>query len=64
MPFIQVNTDEMMLPVLIPRAAQPAVTGWNSTWLIAGAGILGAAMLKPSKGKMAAKQPKKIKIGK
>jgi hypothetical protein len=60
---ITLDTDNMMLPVLIPRAAEPAVTGWNSMWLMAGAGILGAAVFKP--GKTAAKTAqKKIKIGK
>lgn len=32
-----VSTDDMVLPVMIPRAADPAVTGVNSSWLIAGA---------------------------
>ncbi len=62
MPFIQMNTDEMMLPVLIPRTADPAVTGINSNWLIAGAGALAVILAKPRGPKRAA--PKKIKIGK
>jgi hypothetical protein len=52
MPFVQMNTDEMILPVLIPRAAEPAVTGLNSTWLIAGAAaaswmLFGSKVTKP-----------------
>ena len=61
--MIQMNTDNMMVPVLIPRTADPAVTGPNSTWLIAGAGLIGAALFgtKNRKNKPA---PRKIKIGK
>lgn len=63
MPFINLNTDEMMLPVLIPRTATPAVTGPNSMWLVAGAGLIGAALFGP-KTKKTTYHPKKIKIGK
>jgi hypothetical protein len=62
MPFIQMNTDEMILPVLIPRTAEPAVTGINSNWLIAGAGALAVLLAKPKGARGPA--PKKIKIGK
>jgi hypothetical protein len=62
MPFVQMNTDEMMVPVLIPRTADPVVTGINSNWLIAGAGALAVLLAKP---KLKSKGPaaKKIKIG-
>ena len=63
MPFVQMNTDEMILPVLIPRAAEPAVTGLNSSWLIAGAAAA-SWMLFQGKGQKKATPPgKKIKIG-
>ena len=61
--MVQMDTNEMMIPVLIPRTADPVVTGINSNWLIAGAGALAVLLAKPSlKPKKA--QPKKIKIGK
>lgn len=62
MPFIQMNTDNMMVPVLIPRTAEPAVTGLNSNWLIAGAAAAAVLLAKPRGPKRPA--PKKIKIGK
>ena len=62
MPFVQMNTDEMMLPVLIPRSSDPAVAGVNSSWLIAGAGALAYLLAKPRGPKKPA--AKKIKIGK
>lgn len=62
MPFVQLNTDEMMLPVLIPRTADPAVTGLNSNWLIAGAAAAAVLLAKPHGPKRPA--AKKIKIGK
>lgn len=61
MPFIQMNTDEMILPVLIPRTAEPAVTGLNSNWLIAGAAAAAVLLAKPRGPKRPA--AKKIKIG-
>ena len=64
MPFVQMNTDDMMLPVLIPRAAEPAVTGLNSTWLIAGAAAASWMLFQGKRPKTPAKAPKKIKIGK
>lgn len=62
MPFIQLNTDDMMIPALIPRTADPAVVGVNSSWLIAGAGALAYLLAKPKGPKKPA--AKKIKIGK
>ena len=62
MSFIQMNTDEMMVPVLIPRTADPVVTGLNSNWLIAGAAAAAVLLAKPKGAKGPA--PKKIKIGK
>jgi hypothetical protein len=60
---ITMDTNNMMLPVLIPRTADPAVTGLNSNWLIAlGAGVLTGVIGKPSRAKGPAR--KKIKIGK
>jgi len=60
---ITMDTDNMMLPVLIPRTAEPAVTGLNSNWLIAlGAGVLTGVISKTKRAKAPA--PKKIKIGK
>ena len=64
MPFVQMNTDEMMLPVLIPRAAEPAVTGVNSAWLIAGAAAASWALFQGKGPKKASPPAKKIKIGK
>lgn len=64
MPFVQMNTDEMMIPVLIPRTSEPAVTGPNSMWLVAGAGLIGAALFGPKSNKKTSPPPKKIKIGK
>lgn len=62
MPFIQMNTDDIMIPALIPRTADPAVVGVNSSWLIAGAGAVAYLLAKPRGPKKPA--PKKLKIGK
>ncbi len=43
MAFVSLDTNDMVIPVLIPQTAQPAVTGWNSNWLIAGG--IGLALL-------------------
>ncbi len=59
---ITMDTDNMMLPVLIPRTADPAVAGVNSSWLIAGAAAAAVFLAKPRGPKKPA--PKKIKIGK
>ena len=41
--LISLDTSQLMVPVLIPQTASPAVTGWDSNWLVAG--IIGAAMV-------------------
>lgn len=66
MPFININTDDMMIPALIPRTAEPAVTGWNSTWLIAGAAALSWILFgsKVTNKVKKALSSKKVKIGK
>ena len=43
MPFVQLNTDDMMVPVLVPQTASPAVTGWNSNLVIGG--LIGVGLL-------------------
>lgn len=43
MPFVQMNTDDMMIPVLVPQTATPAVTGWNSNLVIGG--LIGVGLL-------------------
>jgi len=70
MPFVTVDDStnlilpagDVMIPALIPRTADPAVVGVNSSWLIAGAGALAYLLAKPKGAKKA--EPKKIKIGK
>jgi hypothetical protein len=34
--LIPMDTSQMMIPVLIPRSTEPAVSGINSSWLVAG----------------------------
>lgn len=41
--LITLDSSQLMVPVLIPQTATPAVTGWDSNWLVAG--IVGAAMI-------------------
>lgn len=43
MAWVTMNSNDMILPVLIPQTATPAVTGFNSNWLIAGG--VGLALL-------------------
>ncbi len=38
---VTLNTDEVMVPVLVPRASPVAVSGLNSIWIIAGTLLLG-----------------------
>lgn len=38
---ITLNTNDVMVPVLIPRTSPVAVSGWNSIWVIAGSLMLG-----------------------
>ena len=62
--FVTFDTKELMVPVMIPQAAQPAVTGWNSVWLVAGAAALawmlfGSKVGKAKKEETAAQKKKK-----
>ena len=41
--LITLDSSQLSVPVLIPHTASPAVTGWDSNWLVAG--LVGAAML-------------------
>lgn len=43
MAWVQLNTDDMMVPVLVPQTASPAVTGWNSNLVIGG--LIGVGLL-------------------
>lgn len=43
MAYVQLNTDDMMIPVLVPQTASPAVTGWNSNLVIGG--LIGVGLL-------------------
>lgn len=38
-----INDNDLFVPVLIPKATEPQVTGLNSSWVIAG--LTGAALL-------------------
>mgnify|MGYP001579392899 CR=1 FL=1 len=55
MAFVQFDTNDMMVPVLIPKAGPPAVTGFNSIWLAAlaaaAAWIFFGSKVKPAKKK-------------
>ncbi len=41
---VTLNTDEVMVPVLVPRASPVAVSGLNSIWIIAGTLLVGWLM--------------------
>lgn len=44
MAFVTLDTNDMVIPVMVPRATTPAVSGWNSAWLIAGAAAASYAL--------------------
>lgn len=58
-----INDNDLFIPILIPKATEPQVTGMNSSWVISGitgaALLLGAALFGPSMKTMFKSGPKK-----
>ena len=66
---VTLDTNDMMVPVLIPQTAPPAVTGWNSNLVVGGGlglgALIGWLVSGYAKGRKAAsgggrKKPKKV----